>query len=310
MNIAFVEPHLAVCGGIRRIHEVANGLVRLGNNVDISIPDHVFDDEQVGGWMLKLFNVIPERDLLKNKYDIVIFNEETQYPIARSVNATKRIFYVLHWAVLHKDFNTLRSAYNGGFHLIANSNWTADCMYLETGSKPPVHFGGIDHEVFKENENIEKEFDTGTYGASRFWKGAWIAEEVAAKLKLSLFKFGDSSGINQEKLGEAYSKCKVWISPSYYEGWNWCGLEAMACGVPLVISDDGGSEDYALDGVNCLRFPARRVDLAIKAVERILKDKRLKYDLINEGLRTAKEYNWERSAKNFENILKEIYGRK
>ena len=34
-------------------------------------------------------------------------------------------------------------------------------------------------------------------------------------------------------------------------------LEAMACGTPVIATGTGGSGEFLLDEVNCLRFPAR-----------------------------------------------------
>lgn len=308
MNILFIEPHLAICGGIRRIHELANGLVELGHKVYVSVPDYVFDLGQTGGWMKKLFEVIPERKLPEMKFEISIFNEETQYPICRQSKAPARVFYALHWPILHKDINTLRNCYNGGFHIIANSNWTADNIFLETGKRPPVHFGGLDHSIFHPVE-IEKEYDIINYGASRLWKGSYIAEEVASILKISLFKFGDNSGIQQSKMAEAYSKARVYLSTSWYEGWNWLGLEAMACGVPVVISMDGGSSDYAKHGYNCLKYPTRDTISASEMVKKALENKEMRDMLIKNGLNTARSFSWKQSVEHFNFLLSSIYER-
>jgi glycosyltransferase involved in cell wall biosynthesis len=302
MNILFVEPHLAVCGGIRRIHEIANGLVALGHTVTISVPDWVYDTGQLGGWMPQSFGKIPERQAVKRSFDVVIFNEETQLALARKIPAVLRIYYALHWAVLHKDYNVLRAAYNGGFRIIANSQWTADAMFLETGARPPVHHGGIDHDMFRPVE-VEKDVDILYYGASRTWKGSYIAEEVAKRLRLTSRKFGDNSGIPQQKMAEAYSRARVFISPSWYEGWNWPALEAMACGVPVILSDDGGSADYARDKANCLIFKNRSVVEASVLTQVVLKNKRMYDSLSKNGVATALTYNWPESIKEYESIL-------
>lgn len=303
MRICFVEPHLAICGGIRRIHEVANGLVKLGHEVTITVPDWIYQTNQLGGWMPQLFQKVPETTGLKMSFDVVIYNEETNYVVAKKIQAQVRVLYALHWPILHKDFNVLRNAYNGGFRIIANSNWTADAMYLETSSRPPVHHGGLDHELFHPVD-VAKDVDILYYGASRLWKGSYIAEQVAEELKVSSRKFGDNSGLPQDKMAEAYSKARVFISPSWYEGWNWPALEAMACGVPVILSDDGGSADYVRNGENCLIFRNRSYKEASVLTSMVLKNKKLYDSLVKNGLATAQGYNWDKSVREFESILK------
>lgn len=310
MTIAFLEPHISVCGGIRRVIEISNRLFDRGHSVSWFIPDWVYDSGQLGGWMEQKFTVYPMSTIQKmhgpGKYDVVIFNEETQWSIARSFPAKARIYYALHWSVLHKDYNDIRNCYNGGFHIIANSNWTARAMLLETGAKPPVVNGAINPQVFHEVDG-PKTTDILTYGASRLWKGKYIAEAVFDTLKdkgVTMQILGDNSGIPQSEMAKAYGSARCYLSTSWYEGWNWPGLEAMACGTPLVISDDGGSRDYAVDEHNCLVYPARDIEAATKCVLRVLGDTKLQSKLRTNGLKTVKERNWDTEITKFEGLLK------
>lgn len=305
MTIAFVEPHVAVCGGIRRVIEFSNRLTDRGHSVTWFIPDRWIETKQTGGWMEQKFNVYGLSAIpMFSKFDVVVFNEETQYPIAQKFPATVKVYYALHWAVLHKDYNVLRNCYNGGFRIIANSNWTADAMLLETGARPPVVYGGVNEKLFHPVVGTRSiEYDIGTYGASRLWKGAYIAKDVARQLGVSLFTFGDDSKIPQEKMAEAYHRLGVYLSTSWYEGWNWPGLEAMACGVPLVISDDGGSRDYAKNGYNCLVYPARDIEKATEYVRRVLNDNKLYQNLVTHGLETAKLFRWDKGVDDMEKLF-------
>ena len=73
----------------------------------------------------------------------------------------------------------------------------------------------------------------------------------------------------------------------------------MACGVPLVITRDGGSADYAKDGWNCLKVDVKDPYDAIQKLDRLLKDERLRNKLIKNGLETASKFTWRKSAKDF-----------
>lgn len=308
MNIAFIEPHIAVCGGIRRIIEISNRLADRGHEITWLIPQRVYDSRQFGGWMEQKFEIKPLSygyDCVP--FDVVVFNEETQYVEAKRVRAKSRVYYALHWAVLHKDYNVLRECYNGGFRLIANSNWTADAMLLETGVRPPVVNGAINPAIFHlPVAPVPQSCDILNYGASRPWKGKDIAVGIANRLgDVILRLLGDDSGIPQNELHKVYASSGCYLSTSWYEGWNWPGLEAMACGTPLVISDDGGSRDYAIHEHNALVFPAYDIEAGANNVRRVLTDPDLRTTLIENGLKTVKRFQWEQEIAHFEAILKE-----
>lgn len=308
MTIAFIEPHLSPCGGIRRIIEISNRLVDRGHQVTVLLPDWVYKGRQFGGWLEQKFDIKPITygyDCIP--FDIVIFNEETQYMEAKRVRGKQRFYYALHWAVLHKDFNVLRECYNGGFRLIANSNWTADAMLLETGVRPPVVNGAVNTKLFHPPvAPVPQTCDILNYGATRAWKGKAIAIEIAKRLEPITIRFmGDDSGVPQNELHKVYASAGCYLSTSWYEGWNWTGIEAMACGTPLVISDDGGSRDYAIHEHNALVFPAYDIDAACDNVRRVLTDPDLRLKLVKNGLETVKRFRWDQEIAKFEAILEE-----
>lgn len=51
-------------------------------------------------------------------------------------------------------------------------------------------------------------------------------------------------------LGDFYRSLDVFVIPSAQEGFGIVGIEAMACGVPVISTRCGGPEDYVADGVN------------------------------------------------------------
>ena len=55
--------------------------------------------------------------------------------------------------------------------------------------------------------------------------------------------------INREELRDMYRSLDVFVLTSHREGLALVGLEAMACGVPVVSTRCGGPEDYIKDGI-------------------------------------------------------------
>jgi glycosyltransferase involved in cell wall biosynthesis len=50
--------------------------------------------------------------------------------------------------------------------------------------------------------------------------------------------------------GEVYGKTSVLVHPSLADGFSYAVVEAMACGVPVIVTDNTGAADLVEDGVN------------------------------------------------------------
>jgi glycosyltransferase involved in cell wall biosynthesis len=98
----------------------------------------------------------------------------------------------------------------------------------------------------------------------------------------------------------------VFVSASWQEGFSLPPLEAMACGVPVVLTDSGGPSEYASHEHNCLRVPVRQPQALADAIHRVLRDADLRARLIQGGLDTAARFSWNRTAERFERLLIEV----
>jgi glycosyltransferase involved in cell wall biosynthesis len=65
----------------------------------------------------------------------------------------------------------------------------------------------------------------------------------------------------------------------------------MACGTPVVATGTGGSGEFLVDGVNCLRFPVKDHVALATAIRRLAEDRDLRRQLVLGGFRTAQELN-------------------
>ena len=78
----------------------------------------------------------------------------------------------------------------------------------------------------------------------------------------------------------ANRRANVFVYASWYEGFGLPPLEAMACGVPVVTTDCGGVLEYAIDGYNSLVTPIRDPTALAQAIQRLLSDRHLAAQLI------------------------------
>jgi glycosyltransferase involved in cell wall biosynthesis len=82
-----------------------------------------------------------------------------------------------------------------------------------------------------------------------------------------------------------------------HEAFGLVPLEAMASGCPVVATCVGGSGEYCLDGVNCLRYAVGEAGSLALAIQQLAANPALRQRLIEGGLRTARELTLDRQAK-------------
>ncbi|HET9028698.1 MAG TPA: glycosyltransferase [Candidatus Aquilonibacter sp.] len=92
----------------------------------------------------------------------------------------------------------------------------------------------------------------------------------------------------------------------WYEPFGIVPLEAMACGVPVVVSSVGGLVDSVVDGVTGLHVEPRSPIALAQAIRTLLQNERLRLNLGVAGAKRVNErYGWPRIA----NDTKAVYAR-
>ncbi|MEU4160042.1 glycosyltransferase family 4 protein [Actinoplanes sp. NPDC026670] len=106
------------------------------------------------------------------------------------------------------------------------------------------------------------------------------------------------SGISDGELADLFRSATVAAVPSRYEGFSLPAVEAMACGVPLVVTTAGAlPEVTGPDGLASLHVPPGDPGALSAAIGRLLDDETLRRRLGAEGRRRAVEhFTWRRTA--------------
>lgn len=100
--------------------------------------------------------------------------------------------------------------------------------------------------------------------------------------------------IEQEALPALYAGARLFVYPSFYEGFGFPPLEAMACGTP-VISARNSSLIENLEGAAELVDPNDIGGLS-QVMRRVLTDDHMRATLHMKGLERASRYRWDRTA--------------
>jgi glycosyltransferase involved in cell wall biosynthesis len=83
----------------------------------------------------------------------------------------------------------------------------------------------------------------------------------------------------RDEILDAYHGADIFALPSWAEGLPVAVLEAMACGLPVVASNVGGTPDLLEDGVSGLLIPPRDPRALADALERLIRDREVRSSL-------------------------------
>ena len=101
--------------------------------------------------------------------------------------------------------------------------------------------------------------------------------------------------VQEEELVLLYQMAKVFVLPSFYEGFGLPVLEAMASGVPVVCSQSSALPEVG--GQAVFYCDPYRYHTIAKGLKKVLTDRNLQSKLRAEGLKRAHLFNWKKMAK-------------
>ena len=127
-------------------------------------------------------------------------------------------------------------------------------------------------------------------------KDAFLERVVRRALEAGALRYISlTDHVTDADLVDLYLEAEAYVQPSLSEGFGLQTVEAMALGVPVVQSNASCLPE--IGGEAALYFdPYDPADMAQK-LSKVLGNKAAKQKLINKGLSRAKEFSWERMAK-------------
>jgi len=327
LHIVYAMTLVAISGGVKIILEHANKMTKAGAKV--TLVSHF----QKPSWFpieadyiqvpfdLELAKGIPNCDVIVATYwdhiqacietgiAPVVYFEQGDFHLFdyETMNSTLKNF-------IHKQFDIVPFVYtvsNQASELIGDvyrreaevfPNAVDDKIFSVHGEKvigerPYILMVGGESSSFKRipdiieaYEKVKKEVDIDLY---------WITpEQPSDKMKTSVAKVFVNPP--QQMIGNLYRGADLYVCGSSYENFPLPPLEAMACGCPVVTTNNRGSLEYAVHQKNAyicnMKDPE---DMAAKILE-VVTNEETKEFLITNGLSTAKQYHWD-------TIIQDIY---
>jgi glycosyltransferase involved in cell wall biosynthesis len=325
MKIAFIEPHLELFGGIRRVLEFAHRFVARGEDVTVFHPAGT-----PCAWMTCDASVRPTRELPACSFDAVVFNNPPDYRLARRARAPLKIFYVLE--LYDKDrllewnpkilwprkgrMLSLKRALQLPFLKAANATWIQSWLRERLRIESELVLGGVNRDLFHpvpDARRARDEFVVLCSGDPRVHKGTRTVFEAVERVRRDhpgvVLETYHGRGIPQSRMAECYARADLFVDAQWHAGWNNPVVEAMACGTPVVCSDIGGVADFAFHERTALLAPPRDAAAFAAAIGRMIASPVLRARLAANALREVERYDWDVAVERFLSLLYEKSGR-
>lgn len=101
-----------------------------------------------------------------------------------------------------------------------------------------------------------------------------------------------------------YSGASLCVYPSKYEGFGIPPVEAMACGTPVVSSDNSSLPEAVGDAAQ--KVSADSVKDLVKAMVSVLTNQKLRATMVEKGYKQANKFSWDTEAKKLLAVLEGI----
>lgn len=98
----------------------------------------------------------------------------------------------------------------------------------------------------------------------------------------------------EPQLPALYSAASLVVYPSRYEGFGFPVLEAMACGTPVLTSNNSGMKELA--GNEFIQIAPNDVSAWTKKMHTVLSDAQLRRELVDYGLNRVRQFSWHDTA--------------
>ena len=104
-----------------------------------------------------------------------------------------------------------------------------------------------------------------------------------------------------------YAAADIYVGPSLEDAFGLPPLEAMACGLPVIVSSRAGVSELITDGVDgiVLQDPNNIADLA-KVISDLYGNPALRGMLGEKAWKTAHRYTWEKNAAQLDTLFQQV----
>ncbi len=114
-------------------------------------------------------------------------------------------------------------------------------------------------------------------------------------------------GLNEDEMADLYRETDIYISTSLTgEGLGYPAIEALACGVPSILTEIPSYMDLDDRRDFACFVPVHRPDLVAEGIIKLIKDKAYRDMCIQRGFEVAAQYTLERTKKDLRDFFERL----
>ena len=118
-----------------------------------------------------------------------------------------------------------------------------------------------------------------------------------------------SGWVTQEEILKYYQEADLFCFPSIREFGGAVVLEAMVCGLPCIVANNGGIGEYVTDETGVRIEPTSREYLTAelsRQIHRLVEDEPLRQRMSEKSIERMQEFTWEEKAKRMIRIYEDL----
>lgn len=112
--------------------------------------------------------------------------------------------------------------------------------------------------------------------------------------------------VPRTEIGRHFSSAHVFASPSYCEGMSIAVLEAMAAGLPVIVTRTGGTDELVQEGENGLTFDWADVDALARHLRLLATDRALARRMGVAARARALNFSWDAIAQRYLDLFPQV----
>lgn len=151
----------------------------------------------------------------------------------------------------------------------------------------------------KLDANIKNEYKLVLVGF-KGWKNKEIMDIIELNKEFIIYL----GYLSDKELSDVYNLASLFVFPSFYEGFGLPPLEAMACGTPVVASNQTCVPEICSDAAKY--FNPNNLEEMKSKIEEVLSNKVLQEEMVKKGIKRASTFNWKNSVSQHIEVFEEV----
>lgn len=241
----------------------------------------------------------------------------------------KKAYFIRGYELYGGDSNKVKETYKLPFKKLVIANWLKRLMSEEYSDKDVTLVpNGVDWEQFNFQIRAKQVIPTIGFlygivalkGADTAFEAIRLVQNKIPNLRVICFGSQPIDSVqrlpdnfeyhfrpSQDVIPQLYRRTDCWILPSTIEGFGMPGLEAAACGTPIITTKCGGPEDYVKHGYNGYLVDVGDVcNMAEYIYKVVIMDSESWLQMSRRSANYVKRFDWDISAGILEQSLLDL----